>query len=372
MKKLFYVIITVLFFIPFIVTNAAIKTVTTCDNPTRDENNRQVKVCYLDIDVSGSSKFQTVKGKFTLTNTTFKVAPTAGDSRVKMTDNGNNTYTFSVTKPLSNQKVRLAKFTMYLSENGRECKIVWSPIEYVNSYCEYKDGNYYDLNGNIVSEKEYRKQCEKHTCEIIDGTYYGKDGKEVSKTEYQKTCEKHTCEVVGGTYFGKDGKAVNATEYDKQCNKHYCEVVGDTYFGKDGKSVTATEYKKQCEKHYCEVINGSYYDKNGNQVKKAEYLKSCTNPTCKVIDGTYYDKNSKVVSATEYDKQCNVHYCKIIDDTYFGRGGNIVDKSVWETECSTEAPQTGGFFSITTALMGTFTLAGMMLVSRKINKVKKI
>ena len=343
MKKLFYVIITVLFFIPFIVTNAAIKTVTTCDNPTHDENNRQVKVCYLDIDVTGNSKFQTVKGKFTLTNTTFKVAPTAGDSRVKMTENGNNTYTFSVTKPLSNQKVRLAKFTMYLSENGRECKIVWSPIEYVNSYCEYKDGNYYDLNGNIVSEKEYRKQCEKHSCEVIDGTYYGKDGKEVSKTEYQKTCE-----------------------------KHYCEVVGDTYFGKDGKSVTATEYKKQCEKHYCEVINGTYFDKNGNQVKKSEYQKSCTNPTCKVIDGTYYDKNSNVVSATEYDKQCNVHYCKIIDDTYFGRGGNIVEKSVWETECSTEAPQTGGFFSITTALMGTVTLAGMMLVSRKINKVKKI
>ena len=67
---------------------------------------------------------------------------------------------------------------------GRECKIVWSPIEYVNSYCEYKDGNYYDLNGNIVSEKEYRKQCEKHSCEVIDGTYYGKDGKEVSKSNY--------------------------------------------------------------------------------------------------------------------------------------------------------------------------------------------
>ena len=372
MKKLFYIVITAFLFIPFIVTNAAIKTITTCDNPTRDENNRQVKVCYLDLEVSGNSKFQTVKGKFTLTNTTFKVAPTVGDSRVKMTENGNNNYTFSVTKPVSNQKIRLAKFTMYLSENGRECKIVWSPLEYVNSYCEFKDGNYYDLNGNIVSEAEYKKQCEKHSCEVIDNTYYGKDGNVISASEFEKTCKSHSCEVVGGTYFGKNGNVISATEFEKTCKSHSCEVVGDTYFGKDGSSVTASDYKKQCEKHYCEIIDGTYFDKNGNKVSKTEYTKSCSNPTCKIIDGVYYDKNSKVVSATEYDKQCNVHYCKIIDNTYFGRGGNIVDKAVWDAECTTAAPETGGFFSTATAIMGTITLAGITILSRKINKVKKI
>ena len=167
MKKLFYLVITALLFVPFIVSNAAIKTITTCENPTYDENSRQIKVCYLDIEVSGSSKFQTLKGKFTLTNTSFKVAPQAGDSRIKMTDNGNNNYTFSASKPISNQTVRLAKFTIYLAENGKECKIVWTPIQYVNYYCEFKDGNYYDLNGNVVSETEYKKQCLKHSCEVI-------------------------------------------------------------------------------------------------------------------------------------------------------------------------------------------------------------
>ena len=350
MKKLFYIVITAFLFIPLIVSNAAIKTVTTCDNPTRDENNRQIKVCYLDIDVTGNSKFQTVKGKFTLTNTTFKVTPVAGDSRVTMTDNGNNNYTFSVTKPISNQKVRLAKFTMYLSENGKECKIVWSPTQYINSYCEVKDGNYYDLNGNIVSETEYKKQCEKHSCDVIDGTYFDKNGNAVSKADYDASCNP------------APAPAPNPT----------CKVVGGTYYDKNGNSVTASEYKKQCEKHYCEVIDGSYFDKNGNQVSKSEYTKSCSNPTCKIVDGVYYDKNSKVVSESEYDKQCNVHYCKVIDGTYFGKGGNIVEKAVWDAECTTTVPDTGGFFSIGTALIGTITLAGMMLVSRKINKVKKI
>lgn len=285
MKKVFYLIITALLFVPLMVSNAAIKTVTTCENPTYDENNRQIKKCYLDIDVQGNSKFQTLKGKFTLTNTSFKVTPVSGDSRVKMIDNGNYTYTFTANSPISNQKVRLAVFTVYLSANGKECKVVWSPIEYINSYCEHKDGNFYDLNGNIVSE---------------------------------------------------------------------------------------TEYRKQCEKHYCEVLDGTYFDKNGNAVSKSEYDKSCSNPTCKIVDGTYYDRNSNVVTAEEYDKQCNVHYCKIIDGTYFGANGNTVDKEMWENECTTVVPDTGGFFSASTAIIGLFTLAGMMLVSKKVNKVKKI
>ena len=372
MKKLLYVIVAALMFVPLIVSNATIKTITTCENPTRDENNRQVKVCYLDIQVSGNSKFQALKGKFTLTNTTFKVAPVAGDSRIKMTDNGNYNYTFTASTPIANQTVRLAKFTMYLSENGREGKIVWNPIEYINSYCEYKDGNYYDMNGNVVSETEFKKQCEKHSCEVIDGTYYGKDGNVISASDYKKTCEKHSCEVIDGTYFGKDGNVISASDYKKTCEKHTCEVVDGTYFGSNGNSVTASDYKKQCEKHYCEIIDGTYYDKNGKQVTKADYTKSCSNPTCKIVDGVYYDKNSKVVSATEYDKQCNVHYCKVIDNTYFGKGGNIADKATWDNECTTTVPDTGGFFSAATAIIGTITLAGMILVSRKINKVKKI
>lgn len=345
MKKLFYIIIALLAFTPLIVSYADFYTETPCDTKTTDENGRDIKVCYLDLVITGNSKFQTLKGQFTLTNTTFKVTPQAGDSRIKATDNGNYHYTFSATTPISNQKVRLAKFTMYLSQNGQNCSIVWNPDEkpFSNAYCEYKDGNYYDLNGNIVSETEFKKQCEKHSCEVVDGNYYGKDGNVISESEYNKTC-----------------------------NKHYCEVVDGTYFGKDGNSVTATEYKKQCEKHYCEVVDGTYYDKNGNSVSKVEYTKSCSTPTCKVIEGKYYDKNSKIVSAAEYDKQCNVHYCKIIDNTYFGKNGNSVDKATWDSECTTTVPDTGGFFSIGTVFMGITTLIAMAFITKKINVVKKI
>ena len=80
------------------------------------------------------------------------------DSRIIVTDNGNYNYTFSAKTPISNQTIKVAKFTMYKSENGQNCSIVFSPDEngFVNSYCEVKDGNYYDLNGNIVSEAEYK------------------------------------------------------------------------------------------------------------------------------------------------------------------------------------------------------------------------
>ena len=351
MKKVFYLIITTLLFIP-VIANAKISTITTCDNPVYDENHRQVKTCYLDLEVSGNHKFQTVKGTFTLTNTAFKNTPVATDARITVTDNGNNNYSFSAKSPIANQTVRLAKFTIYLATNGQYCSIVWKPGEFTNSYCEFKDGNYYDLNGNIVSKTEYSKQCEKHYCEVIDGTYFGKDGSTVSATDYKKQCEKHYCEVIDGTYFDKSGNVVSADAYKKSCEPE--------------------QPKPEPEKHYCEVVDGKYYDKNGNEVSKADYDTSCSTPICKIVDGTYYDASGNAVTEAEYDKQCNVHYCKIVDGTYFGKNGNAVDKSIWETECTTVVPDTGGFFSASTAVSGLILLAGIAIVTKKVNKVKKI
>lgn len=325
MKKLFYLIITTLLFIP-VVANAKISTITTCDNPVYDENHRQVKTCYLDLEITGNNKFQAVKGTFTLTNTAFKSTPVATDARITVTDNGNNNYTFSAKSPIANQKVRLAKFTIYIATNGQYCSIVWSPSSFTNSYCEYKDGNYYDLNGNVVSETEYRKQCEKHYCEVIDGTYFDKNGNVVSAADYKKSCEPEP----------------------------------------------TPEPKPEPEKHYCEVVDGKYYDKAGNVVSKADYDASCSKPICKIVSGVYYDKTGTAVTEAEYDKQCNVHYCKIVDGTYFGKDGNAVDKSIWETECTTVVPDTGGFFSIGTAISGLIILAGIAITTKKVNKVKKI
>ncbi|MBQ9833847.1 MAG: hypothetical protein IJO33_01495 [Bacilli bacterium] len=284
MKKFIYtIIIATILFVP-IITMATPRTLTPCDAPIIDESGRKVKTCYLDLEISGTDTFQTVTGSLKLTNTSFKSEPEVTDSRIKMIRNGDS-YVFTTTTPIKNETIRLTKFTLYFATNGKECRADWIPNDYNVYYCENKNGYFYDLNGNIVNEIEYNKQCKTHSCEIIDGTYY---------------------------------------------------------------------------------------DKNNNVVSKEEYEKQCTTPSCKIIDGIYYDKSGKAVTEVEYDKQCNVHYCKILDGTYFGSNGNIVSKAVWESECQVASPDTGGFFSIWTALIGSTLVIMISIILKKINKVKKI
>lgn len=313
MKKIIFIIFLALFIVSPTIANASLKTLTPCDEPIVDESGRKIKTCYLDLQITGNTEFQTVSGTITLTNTTYKSEPETVDSRVKMSKSGNS-YVFTTTNSIKNETIRLAKFTIYFATNGKECNAEWSPNEYNVYYCENKNGYFYDLNGNIVSETEYNKQCKTHSCEIVDGTYFDKNGKVVSETEYNKQCKTHSCEIIDGTYF----------------------------------------------------------DKNNNIVTKADYEKQCTTPSCKIIDGIYYDKNGKAVTETEYDKQCNVHYCKIIDGTFFGKNGNIVSKLDWESQCQIEPNDTGGFFSIWTAIIGSVLLVAISIISKKINKVKKI
>lgn len=61
--------------------------------------------------------------------------------------------------------------------------------EVVVYYCKVVDGKYYDKDGKIVSEKEYKDSCDgKKICVIENGKYYDREGKEVSKSEYEKLC----------------------------------------------------------------------------------------------------------------------------------------------------------------------------------------
>lgn len=53
--------------------------------------------------------------------------------------------------------------------------------------CVIENGTYYDKNGNVVTEEEYKKQCSK-TCVVENGTYYDKNGNIVTEEEYNKQC----------------------------------------------------------------------------------------------------------------------------------------------------------------------------------------
>lgn len=55
--------------------------------------------------------------------------------------------------------------------------------------CEYKDGKYYDKNGNIVTKSEYEADCNTTPkCKIENGKYYDNKGNVVTKEAYEEAC----------------------------------------------------------------------------------------------------------------------------------------------------------------------------------------
>ena len=55
--------------------------------------------------------------------------------------------------------------------------------------CEYKDGKYYDKNGNIVTKSEYEADCSTTPkCKIENGKYYDNKGNVVTKEAYEEAC----------------------------------------------------------------------------------------------------------------------------------------------------------------------------------------
>lgn len=314
MKK-FLMISAIMFvmLVPFRV-NAGIKNVTSCENSTIDADNKPIRVCYVDVTVTDSTRLYTINGKLNFNNSSLKSIE-ALDSRLKMTSNDANNLIFTSTEAIQNEKVRLAKVTIYIGLDGTECNTKWQPTRYgINYSCDIIDGNYYDL----------------------------------------------------------DGKLTDFATYDKQCN-HYCEIIDDKYYGLDGTIVDEKTYDKQCNKHYCEIIDDVYYDKEGNIVAEKEYNKSCGKYSCTIVDNEYYNSQGNIVTEKEYNKDCGKYSCVIVDDEYYDESGKLVDKNTWEVMCTIpENPTTGSESLIVSAIIGLITLFIIVIVSKKSSKIYKI
>lgn len=117
----------------------------------------------------------------------------------------------------------------------------------VKHSCEQADGSYYDKNGNIVDEADYRRDC--LSCQKQpDGTFTGKDGQVVSEDVYISECTtpKSCSRSSNGTYTGKNGNPVTEEQYRIECEKHSCDHIGDKYYDKNGKEITAEQYTTLC------------------------------------------------------------------------------------------------------------------------------
>ena len=106
-------------------------------------------------------------------------------------------------------------------------------------YCQYVNGNYYGVNGDLVDKATYDKECkleEKYYCKFVNGAYYGKNGNIVSEETYKKECEDaptptYICKFVDGKYYGKNGNVVDKATYDKECTtqkEYQCKYMKTT------------------------------------------------------------------------------------------------------------------------------------------------
>lgn len=215
------------------------------------------------------------------------------------------------------------------------------------SYQRYSGGSWQDLIILVKTPKTVSTTISGtikpvvYKCQYTNGKYYDKDGNVTDKTTYSLQCEKHTCEKVGDTYFGKDGSQVSEKDYNLQCKaKTYtCEKVGNTYYGKDGSEISEKDYNLQCKTHSCEQVDDKFFDKNGNETTESEF-----------------------------NLQCKTHTCEKVNDKYFDKNGNETDESTYKSQCemTIEVPNTGSSDSLVFTVLGALTLAGTVLVIKKL------
>ena len=229
-----------------------------------------------------------------------------------------------------------------------------TPVIVVKPKCEYKNGKYYDKNGNVVSKAEYEKQCitpaKKYYCVKHDGKYYDDKGNVVSYFEYKKKCSqpehKHYCVKYDGKWYDDKGNVVSYEAYKKACEKeekHYCVQYNGKWYNSDGKVVSYEEFKKDCmpeEKHYCVKYNGKWYDDKGNVVSYETYKKKCEKEEkhyCGKYNGKWYDDKGNVVSYEKYKKACIVEYIYEYKKTTPAQFSKWTAWSGWsKTNCATK------------------------------------
>lgn len=314
MKRIMMFIILLVTLILPIKVNAGIKNTTSCDKQRVDENNKLVRDCYIDITLTDTTKLYKIEGKLEFNNSSLKSIE-ALDSRLIMVNDKPDNIVFKSTTAIKNEKIRLAKVTIYIALEGAECNTKWQPTQYgINYSCDIIDGNYYDLNGVLT----------------------------------------------------------DFATYDKQCN-HYCEKVDDIYYGKNGNVVDEKTYDKECNKHYCEIIDNNFYDNNGNVVTEKEYNKACGKYSCVIVDNEYFNSKGNIVSEKEFNKDCGKYSCVIVDDEYYDETGKIVDKETWEQMCTIPENPTTGSSSVIAALIAGLALLTFIIVATKKNtKIYKI
>ena len=255
----------------------------------------------------------------------------------------------------------------------------------------YTDGTeFYDSNGNKVTQAAYLKDC--FACKKENNKYYDRDGKETDLAGYKRSCG---CRIEGNTYYNDVNEPVTKDQYELICNPHckcdsngqcydnnghpitkedynricnpkcYCDDNGQCY-DDEGKPVTPEEYKKACA---CRIENGKYYDDTGAEVTEEVFQRKC-NPHCYCNkEGQCYDSKGKPVTDEQYKKSCG---CRKENGKFYDQNNNEVDEKTYKAKC---IPPTGTFTpyaSILTLLLASYGIFNLIRYYKNNKKIYKV
>lgn len=282
-----------------------------CEPSVTDANGKITQTCLVGFKVVDKAiDFNKFTVNFTLNNVTLDSFVLENGWNLT-SQNGNSYVVETAQTSLPVGTYNIAKITYSRIDNAAECSIaVDLRVDRVDRSCSIYQGNYYGINGNIVSKETYDAECgPKYYCTILpDGTMYGKNGNIVDKATYDKECgKKYVCEVLpDGTKYGSNGTIVDDLTYQKECGKNICTILSDgTIYGKDGQITDRETFEAECvPKNICTIIDGKYYGPNGEELDELEYRKQCEKPICKQIGNLYYDQHGNVTSKENYLAVC--------------------------------------------------------------------
>lgn len=225
--------------------------------------------------------------------------------------------------------------------------------------CAYKNGKYYNNEGEEVSWLDYEKSCNTYSCQKVcepnnnsNCVYYNNNNEVVADEKAMNVACGKTCTYKNGKYYNKAGEEVSWQAYDLDCNNYTCRKVCNPnnnndciYYGSSGENVGSEDaMKKSCgieEQHICEIVEDKYYNSKNTEVSWKEYTLDCFPTKCQKVcnpkkgdECLYLDNSGKETTEIKYLQECETHICEQVGDLYYDINGDVVTKEAMDKSCA--------------------------------------
>ncbi len=178
-----------------------------CDSKEKLDDGTFYMTCHLILTTDFNVNH--VAGQLILENVTLEQIKTNSDW---VSNNGLSTNLDFKSKTTHSGTFTIADFTFTGDLSDTECTANFSPEvpelittkptpdptpqEPTNPSCEIVDGEYYDEDGNKITEEKYYEKCFNYVCTVVDDKYYyNSEGKSVSYDKFLEDCSTNVPET---------------------------------------------------------------------------------------------------------------------------------------------------------------------------------